>query len=247
MSAMPQEIQPLTRALNALLERLQVSFDKERRFTADAAHELRTPLAGMKAQAQVASRAKDKGECRHALGLLLSGVDRATHLVDQLLTLARLDPDASLRNAQPVELRREIIEALANLAPLAIASDVELELLDGGDGQISGEAALIEILVRNIVKNAIAHTPKGGRVTVEIQSSVRALTIIVSDTGPGMPFDLRKRAFERFYRAPGNDKQGCGLGLSIVKRIADLHGGKATLSDRKGGSGLVVRVRFPAI
>ncbi len=246
MRAIPEEIRPLTEALNDLLVRLRTSFERERRFTADAAHELRTPLAALRAQAQVASRSTNPEERERALAQLLKGVERSTHLVEQLLTLARLDPEAPEIEMQRVDLRREAVETLADLAPKAIAKGLELELLEGREAFILGEPTLIDTLVRNIVDNAIRYTPAGGRVVVSVGVSDSTVDFGVRDTGPGIAPELRTFVLERFFRASPHVAEGCGLGLSIVKRIADLHRAHVGLSnDENGGTGLVVSVRFP--
>lgn len=240
--AVPAEIVPLLRALNTLLGRLDQTLENERRFTADAAHELRTPLAALKTQAQVALRAADDSQRRNALENLLQGTDRATHLVEQLLTLARLDPKAGAGpDMAPCDLAALARATLADLAPAAVAKDVELEL-DGADAiPARGNAAMLGILLRNLVDNAIRYTPARGQVRVKVDSG----GLEVSDSGPGIPAEERARVFDRFYRVLGHDVPGSGLGLSIVSRIAELHGAKVTLAVGDEGKGLRVTVELP--
>jgi two-component system, OmpR family, sensor histidine kinase QseC len=243
MAGVPDEVVPLAQALNELFDRLQRAFEGERRFTADAAHELRTPLAALKTQAQVALRATDEAERRVALENVLRGVDRATHLLEQLLTLARVDPETAATGHEPVELRSLAAGALADLAPLAYAGQIELTLEDGSPCRVRGNPAQLGVLLRNLLDNAVRYTPAGGSVSVAIHAE-GGVILEVLDTGPGIPEGERSRALERFYRVPGSGVEGSGLGLSIVRRIAELHHARLELSDNEHGPGLRVRVIF---
>lgn len=238
----PAEIAPLLGALNTLLGRLGRTLENERRFTADAAHELRTPLAALKTQAQVALRAADDSQRRNALENLVQGTDRATHLVEQLLTLARLDPAAGTSLAtEPCDLVPLARSTLAELAPTALAKGVELEL-DGPDvAPATGNPAMLGILLRNLVDNAIRYTPAQGHVRVKVEAG----RLEVCDSGPGIAAEERARVFDRFYRVLGHDVPGSGLGLSIVGRIAELHGAKVVLAEGPGGKGLRATVELP--
>ena len=240
----PTEIEPLVDALNRLFERLQTAFERERRFLADAAHELRTPLAAIKAQAQAALGASDPTQRRRALDNIVRGVDRAAHLEAQLLTLARLDPEA--REAlRPVEINLGQLarEVLSELAPAAIAKEVELGLEGEENLRAHGDPDLLAILLRNLVDNAIRHTPPAGTVSVQLSQEKRHTILTVSDTGPGIPAAERERVFERFYRGQTRNGAGSGLGLSIVRRIAELHG--ATVRLRSAASvGLAVDIEL---
>lgn len=242
----PTETRPLVDALNRLFERLQTAFERERRFIADAAHELRTPIAAIKTQAQTAMAAQDARQRQHALDNIVRGVDRATHLEAQLLTLARLDPEARAslrhRDVKLVPLARAV---LAELGPSAVAKDIDLGL-DAADAiATTGDPDLLAILLRNLVENAIRHTPEGGSVTVTLAREPGTVVLGVADTGPGISDADRERVFERFYRASVGRDCGSGLGLSIVKRIADLHGASVMLQMRPEG-GLLATVRLPA-
>jgi two-component system sensor histidine kinase QseC len=240
----PVEVAPLAQALNRLFERVRALFENERRFTADAAHELRTPLAAIKTQAQVARAAASDEERRHALDQVLAGCDRATHLVAQLLTLARLEPGQSLRRA-PCALRALSASVIADLAPGAVQKGVQLQLRDGDEVVIHGDADLLRILLRNLVDNAIRYSPPAGDVHVSVAAVDGKAVIAVCDQGPGIPAEVRSLVWGRFYRVLGSGETGSGLGLSIVKRIAELHAADATLSDAEAGRGLCVTVRFP--
>jgi two-component system sensor histidine kinase QseC len=244
MAGVPDEVVPLTQALNDLFARLQYAFEGERRFTADAAHELRTPLAALKTQAQVAMRATDDAERQTALENVLHGVDRATHLLEQLLTLARVDPEAAATGHEPIELRSLAASVLANLAPFAHGKQIELSLEDGPAGQLSGNPAQLIVLIRNLLDNAVRYTPEGGSVSVSIKQDQGSTVLEVCDTGPGIPEQEKAQVLERFYRIPGNVAEGSGLGLSIVQRIAELHHARLELANGVNGKGLRVSVVF---
>ena len=235
----PAEIRPLVESINQLFARVERTLESERRFTADAAHELRTPLAALAAQAQVAMRARDDRERQHAFSQLATSSQRASRLVDQLLTLARLDPGGTVP-AGTVSLDGLAEEICAMYGALAVDKDIALTL-EAQPATVPGDADALRILLRNLVDNAIRYTPGGGRVMV----SVGADLISVADTGPGIPVAERTRVFDRFHRLAGQDIQGSGLGLSIVARIAERHGASVELADGDGGRGLRVTVRFP--
>lgn len=240
----PEEVRPLIDSINTLLSRLEYSFENERRFTADAAHELRTPLAALKTQAQVALRASETGQRKKALEQVISGVDRATHLVQQLLTLARLDPQfARVENSKFV-LHQVIVRVLSDLAAEALAKKIELTFEEDCGALVKGDAEMVGILASNLVRNAIRYTPEHGKVEVRIGEDDDAVWLHVIDNGPGIDPEERSHVFERFYRTLGNRVSGSGLGLSIVKRIADLHHARVELDSSENGGGLWVRVRF---
>lgn len=241
----PAEVAPLLHALNTLLGRLDVALESERRFTADAAHELRTPLAALKIQAQVARRAVNHEQRGAALDNLILGVDRATHLIEQLLTLARLEPtggNSVLKSGCNLAVIAR--QTLADLAPAALEKEIELELSCPDKAMVTGNADMLGILLRNLVDNAIRYTPQHGRVDVSLMMVQGQVRLEVTDSGPGIPEQERQRVFDRFYRILGNDAAGSGLGLSIVKRIADFHSASLSLADGENGAGLRVRVDF---
>lgn len=240
----PEEIRPLIESINQLFSRVEKALDSEKRFTADAAHELRTPLAALSTQAQVALRARSADERKHAIDQLIASSRRGARLVDQLLTLARVDP-AGACPIGIVELDWLAGQVCAINGPMAVEHGVSLEL-EKVFTTVTGDPDMLRILLRNLVDNAIRYSPPGGKVTV----SVTERTLSVTDSGPGIPAEERERVFDRFHRLAGQDKEGSGLGLSIVARIAELHGAKIRLADGHGtacGTGLRVSVEFPAV
>jgi len=220
--------------------------DSERRFTADAAHELRTPIAALRVQAQVARAAADDLERRHALDNVIAGCDRATHLVEQLLTLARLDPAYVRLPHEPCDLRAVAKTVVGEIAPRAVAKGVEIELDEGARTLARGDAGLLAILVRNLVDNAVRYSPARTTVRVRIvpADGRTGPVLAVTDDGPGVPADEMQKLGERFYRAMGTGESGSGLGLSIVKRIAGLHHAVVRFEAGTGGKGMRVTVVF---
>ncbi len=244
--SVPDEVRPLVISLNDLFARLQRAFDRERRFTADAAHELRTPLSALKTQAQVALRAEDTEQRRQALHQVINGVDRATHLIEQLLALARLEPGLDTQARSPVMLHALAAEVMSTLASRAL--DHKLDIALSGDEQVTvtGEPGMLSMLLRNLIDNAIRYTQPGGHIEVNIARRGAAVVLSVTDTGPGIAPELRERVLDPFYRVLGQAEPGCGLGLAIVRQIAELHGARLSLADNPHGSGLRVEVRFPS-
>lgn len=245
LTGVPEETRSLVGAINKLFARLQDAFTNERRFTADAAHELRTPLAALKTQAQVAQRATDKEQRMRSLDQMLIGVDRTSRLLEQLLTLARVDPETDLRQEEQVDLCLLAAEVMADLAPKAIEKNIELNLEENIKSVVNGHSDSLHILLRNLIDNAIRYTPEGGSVEVTINTYNDVVQLMIADSGTGIPEEERERIFERFYRRTGTKAAGSGLGLSIVKRIADLHQARIQLTDAKLG-GLCVIMQFPA-
>ncbi|MFZ5756282.1 MAG: ATP-binding protein [Pseudomonadota bacterium] len=241
------ELQPMVEELNELLSRLQASFERERRFTADASHELRTPLAALRVQAENALAATDDEARRHALAALLRGVDRAARLVSQLLTLARLEPDMETAAFRPQRLDALIREELAELAPLAMRRRQEFEFTDEMPGAVvAGDAALLGILIRNLADNALRYSPEGSLVRVLVRDAGQGqVEMQVLDEGPGVPPGSEERVFERFFRVDSGRGDGAGLGLAIVRRIAERHGGSVTVLPRRDGAPGGFRVLLP--
>jgi two-component system, OmpR family, sensor histidine kinase QseC len=245
LSGVPAEIVPLVEALNHLFGRLRDAFEREKRFTGDAAHELKTPLAAISAQAQAGLRA-NHADNRETLTKILEGVNRSNHIIQQLLTLSRMVPEASTQDMCNVRLSREVADTAAMLAPDAIQKNIELEFLSpDSTATVSGNVTAIGILIRNLIDNAIRYTPRNGWVNIDIKESPTDVTLIVTDSGPGIPPELRGRVFERFYRIVGNKSPGSGLGLGIVQQIAKLHGAEVLLLTPESGTGLEVQVKFP--
>jgi two-component system sensor histidine kinase QseC len=243
----PSEIMPLVNELNRLFDRLKKSFEREKRFTADAAHELKTPLAALSAQTQVALRANNDIERVTALNKVLSGVKRSSHAVQQLLTLNKAMATGKQVDFEPVNLAAQVREMAALLAPSAIERHIELTLeTPDAAAMIYGSPASIEILLRNILDNAIRYTQVEGSITIHIEST-HHVTLHVIDNGPGIPDTLKERVFERFFRVIGNEATGTGLGLGIVQQIAALHGADITLKDAEAVTGLHFIVSFPAL
>lgn len=247
LQEIPEEIKPVIDELNKLFFRLKEGFEREKRFAADAAHELRTPLAALKAQAQVALNSNDIEEKNLALQKLIASVNRSTHVVQQLLTMSKLVPEATnLDEEDEVHLDRLTRDILAMLAPLAIEKHIELEFdHEKNIPPILGNATALGILIRNLVDNAIRYSNEHGRITVQLLKQSNDLVLAVCDNGPGIPPELQARVFERFFRVLGNKSPGSGLGLAIVQQICELHRGRVVLSTPKVGTGLVVKVYLP--
>lgn len=241
----PSEIRPLVFSLNKLFDRLKNALETERRFTDDAAHELRTPLAALKAQAQVSLRATEDDERQQALHNVINSVDRATHVVEQMLTLARLDPAATSLVKEKINIHDLAADVVAQLVPAAIQKNIVIEIIGSDDAIVFAEPVSLSILIRNLVDNAIRYTPLHGEVVLSIDDGPDDDVIIsVADTGPGIDAELQTRVFDRFFRGTGNSPQGCGLGLSIVKRVADLNGMHVELKNKNEGNGLIASVYF---
>ena len=243
----PEEALPLVRSLNQLLGRLSAALAAQRAFVADAAHELRTPLAALALQAQLVERAADPAERAGALADLQSGLGRATRVVQQLLTLARQDPESvAPGRGEPARLAELVAHSIADHALLAESRGIDLGAPEtGGDATVMGDAASLRTLLDNLVDNAVRYTPRGGRVDVTAGLDGGRPFLAVADTGPGIPVAERERVFDRFYRLPATAEPGSGLGLAVVKAIALRHGATVTLADTPGG-GLTARVVFPA-
>jgi two-component system sensor histidine kinase QseC len=239
----PREVIPLTRSLNAMFERVGRLIENERRFTADAAHELRTPLAALKTQAQVAKGATDDGARQHALDGVIEGCDRAARLVDQLLTLARLEPETA-RPPGRCDLARVAGEVIAELAPFALTREVDIELRGSEPVSVEGQPELLSVLLRNLVDNAVRYSPRGSSVKVDVLANAGTATVCVADQGPGVAPEERARLGERFYRILGTGQPGSGLGLSIVRRIADIHCARLRYDEGDNGKGLRVTLEF---
>ena len=241
----PDEVRTLVDELNVLLDRLKDRIDKERHFVADAAHELRTPLAGLKAQAQVAMGARNASERDRSLHHILAGVDRASHLVNQLLTLSRLD-ESDHFTKEPVNLNETVRAVIMDSLENADHRNIELSFDPSTTrARVRGNPDALYILVRNIVDNAIKYSATGTQVTIGLQAVNGSVLFSVSDQGPGIPPADRDKVFDRFHRRAMSDAYGSGLGLSIVRRVVELHDGTVNLREARSG-GLLVEVELPA-
>ena len=244
-SDLPDEVAPLVAALNALLDRLALAWAGQRAFVADAAHELRSPLTALKLQVQVLRRTPDDAGRQAALDALVAGVDRASRLVEQLLTLARSEPGAPAAARVPVALAPLLRQVLAeSAAPLATARGSRIELDADDSLQITADPAALTVLVRNLVDNALRYTPAGGQVNLTASAGLAGPLLTVDDNGPGIAPADRDRVFERFVRGGGAaDSTGSGLGLAIVRAIAHRHGASVSLGESPLG-GLRVSLQF---
>ena len=243
----PGEVRALIHAMNGLLARLSEAMSAQQRFIADAAHQLRTPLAGLKTQTELALRQQELSEVRHTLQHLHTATGRTTHLVNQLLSLARAEPGAVRAHAlTALNLDDLARDTTTEGVPRAIERNIDL----GFDGTpaaagIEGDVLLIGEMLGNLLDNAIRYTPSGGRVTVRVAAERDQVELSVEDNGPGIPPAERERVFERFHRVLGSGAEGCGLGLAIVREIAHSHAAETRLGPGAGGSGTRVTVVFP--
>ncbi len=253
---LPAELQPLVGEMNGLLSRLDAAWQALQHFTADAAHELRSPLAALRLQVQSLQRAEDPQARRVATERLLAGVDRATRMVEQLLVLARVERDDARPTAfVPVNLAGLASAAVADHQWQAQSAEVDLVMLpcaDAAGHTIRGHPEAIAVLIRNLLDNALRATPAGGRIRVQVFPEGRGVDgarirelLMVEDSGPGIPAEQRQRVLDRFYRAAGAVGHGSGLGLAIVHAIAQQHGARLQLDDSPELGGLRVRVAFP--
>lgn len=245
LPALPADLAPMLEALNALFGRISSLLNAERRFTADAAHELRTPIAAIRTQAQVALAETEEASRKHALQATLVGCDRATRLVEQLLTLSRLEAGQPLPmgSVDLVPLTRQI---MADLTPTVLARQQSIELQGTKHSPVQGDAALLAVLVRNLIDNAARYSPDGARIVVTMGDGQQAPQLCVEDSGPGLSEADLPRLGERFYRVLGSGQSGSGLGWSIVRRIAAAHHARIDTERSAQLGGLAVHVRWPA-
>ena len=265
----PEEVAPLVRAINDLLARLDQSLQSQKHFLADAAHQLKTPLAGLRMQAELAQREIDAGEndpkaVKRSLQQIALSSDRAAHMVNQLLAMARAEDREHATSRHSVNLTRLATETVRDFVPRAMEKHIDLgyEGPDSGSGgPVKGHALLLRELIRNLVDNALQYTPAGGTVTVRVMDDPFGQVVVlqVEDSGPGIPAAEREQVFQPFYRALGTDVDGSGLGLAIVREIAQQHGAEITLEDANprqrtiseaicaSGPGTRFTLRFPAV
>ena len=242
----PQEIEPLIGALNGLLQRLRRVLEDERTFTSNAAHELRTPLAGALIHLENALASGTEDERTASLTDAKGALTRMSRLVNQMLELARWDGATALRVFADIDLAECIDDELVTLAPFAIERNIELvRRIEPDAAPIRGWEAGIHILIRNILDNALRYAATGGTVVISLVSSPSQTILSISDDGPGIAAGLREAMFNRFQRGRDTAIEGSGLGLPIARRIAELHRADLLLLDSEQGSGLRVEVRFP--
>jgi signal transduction histidine kinase len=241
---LPLEIEPLVGELNRLLERLQRAFSVQRAFISDAAHELRSPLTALRLQLQLLDRAPDEAARIEARGRLGAAVERAIHLVEQLLALARSEPQDANPVFDTVDLSAVAAEGVSDAHELALSRQIDLGLDPTPNLTVRGDREALRVLVRNLVDNAVRYTPPHGSVQVRSRAVPGEAVLEVTDTGPGIAPVDRERVFDRFYRRATAQESGTGLGLAIVKAIAERHGARVALSEAPGG-GLRATLSFP--
>ena len=245
----PLELVPLVGEINALLRRLDASLGGQRRFLADAAHELRTPVSALALQVQLAARAQGAEARAAALADLTAGIERTRRLVQQLLDFARLEPGVQAAPFEPMDLAQLAREVVGELAPRAEELGVDLGAEASGPVRVDGARAELRSLIENLLDNALRYAPRDSAVTLSVQRGTRWAEMRVVDAGPGIPESERAQVFERFHRVAGDVTPGSGLGLAIARAIVERHGGAITLRDAQPGQsppGLAVVVRLPS-
>jgi len=242
----PEEVRPLVASFNDLIGRLDASLRAQQRFVADAAHQMRTPLAGLRMQAEIALRQRDPASIHHAMRQVVTSADRASHLISQLLTLARADVDAPHPLAA-LDLDAVAREMTRDWVPRAHARELDLGFETAGEpAWIDGNELLLRELLNNLLDNAVRYTPPGGHVTIRVLAG-NQVALEVEDNGVGIDESERELVFERFYRVLGNETEGSGLGLSIVRGIAHLHRAEVRLVSNPRERGTIARVIFPRV
>ena len=248
LADMPQELLPLAHSANELLRRLESSFAREKRFSADAAHELRTPIAALRIHCD--NLLKELQPTPASLHKLQTGIERMSYLVEQILLLNRTAPDHFMGQFAPLNLTVLVKQAVVHASHALVEKNLELEV-QGDDCWVNGDAAALESLVGNLLSNAIKYTPAGGQLWLGCWRRGEQVVLEVMDSGPGIPPSEYSRVFDRFYRVAGDrhtsQVPGCGLGLAIVKQVVDLHQAHIQLSQGRHGRGLLVLVTFQAL
>ena len=256
LAAHPQELHLLIGAINDLMARLGGALALQRHFLADAAHELRTPITALRLQLQLLERAGNAPQRDAALAELRAGIDRAHHLIEQLLQLSRLAPETPALHREAVDLAGLVRTCVSRFSARADEKRIDLGAVVEGLPMVAADAQQLTILLNNLVDNALRHTPVGGQVDVGARLEAGRPCLTVSDSGPGIAASERQQVFDRFYRgrpAPethnidsSSAAHGSGLGLAIVRAVAERHGASIVLDAANGGSGLRVTVRFPS-
>ncbi len=245
VTGLPDEIRPLVQELNLLLERMRGAFALQKQFVGDAAHELRSPLAALRLQLQSLKRAEDPAAKQVAIDRLATGIDRATRLVEQLLSMARHENAPEQAPTQTVNMADIVRQALSDVLPQANAKSIDIGMTGSEDGWVYGHPESLVLLTRNLLDNAVKYTPAHGQVDISLTPTPEGLTLLIDDNGPGIAPEEKERVFNRFYRAEGNTTHGSGLGLAIAQTVAQRHGATIALEDAPAGHGLRVRVSFP--
>jgi two-component system sensor histidine kinase TctE len=246
-SKAPAEVRPLIDAVNDLLERLKQVMAAQQRFVADAAHQLRTPFAGLKTQSELALRTNDTEQKQHALKYIHTSTQHGIRLVNQLLALARNEPGGqSTDSFTTLNLNQLAQECTVHWVQMALEKNIDL----GYEGapekvEVQGDANSLMEMLNNLIDNAIRYTPEGGHITVRVGKTSQGAELSVEDNGPGIEPQHRERVFERFYRILGTGQSGSGLGLSIVAEVAKRHGAELILDSGSNGTGTNIRIRFP--
>ncbi len=246
-SQAPEEVRPLIDAVNNLLERLRLVMQAQQRFVADAAHQLRTPLAGLKTQAELALREDDSERKQHALKLILTSARHGTRLVNQLLVLARNEPGAqSLETFTLLDLNQLAQECTVNWVQTALEKNIDIGFEGGGAPvNIKGDTNSLTEMLNNLIDNAVRYTASGGHITVGVTTQKKNIELFVEDNGPGIELQHRERVFERFYRVLGSGQSGSGIGLAIVAEVAKRHGAEISLNSGDNGIGTRFSMQFP--
>jgi signal transduction histidine kinase len=245
LGTQPLELSPLVEAINDLMGRLGQALTQQRDFVADAAHELRTPVTALRLQLQSVERATDAAERTSALAELQQGIDRTQHLVERLLQLSRVAPEAPHPPFVPVDLVSLVRDTVSRFSAQSEAAGIDLGATSQAAPSVQGDAHQLSVLLDNLVENALRQVPRGGRIDVAAMLVEGHPALVVTDNGPGIPAGERERVFDRFARGTDARGYGSGLGLAIVKAVADRHDAQVQLCDAPG-SGLQVRVRFKA-
>lgn len=242
----PEELEPLVEAFNAMLDRMKRNVDAQQRFVADAAHQMRTPLTGLKTQAQFAMRETDPEALRHALRQIATGVDRAGRLINQLLTLARTEAgEAAQQDKEPIDMALLLRETVEDWVMRAVERNIDLGFEGGVPAMVLGNAFLLREMLKNLIDNALRYTPPGGHVTCRALVHGDFVIVEIEDSGIGISEEHAELVFERFYRVDDATTEGSGLGLAIVREIANQYGASASLHPNANGKGAVARVVFP--
>jgi two-component system OmpR family sensor kinase len=243
---LPEEVLPLVLEINLLFERLRTARNAQQQFIADAAHELRSPLAALKLQAQALRKPQDEAGRQQAIERLNEGMERAIELSGQLLALAREEAGEAMANVESVDLEQLAREVVADVLPQAQEREIDVGLEPGAQVSVQGQRQALHTMLRNLLDNAIKYGKPGGAVDIRIErASDGAACLTVEDCGPGIPEAEHDRVFDRFYRVPGTDEPGSGLGLAIVKTVADRHHATVGLGRSAKLGGLRVSLRFP--